>query len=184
MQKGELRRLGHGIYRFVNYPTAPEDRLVEVSALLGARAILSHETALEDYGICDVSASRVHVTLPRARSAIFAAVISPMSTSTQPTTMNTRETPFSGTAIGSRRSSGRLQHLAEKLHAYTRTYAGGEIVWSWTASRISLATTAVASVALRSRSVVHSSFAAFVFIVVGWRLNSSAHLAALQPLTT
>jgi len=65
--RGEFARVGHGVYRLVAYPTSPEDRIVEVAAMLGPSAVVSHETALATYGVCDVSPSRVQITLPRAK---------------------------------------------------------------------------------------------------------------------
>jgi predicted transcriptional regulator of viral defense system len=66
-QKGEFHRIAQGVYRLVNYPTSPEDRIVEIAAILGPAAIISHETALEQYRVCDVAPSRIHVTLPRSQ---------------------------------------------------------------------------------------------------------------------
>ena len=66
-RKGEFLRVAQGLYRLANYPTSPEDRLVEIAAMLGPQAVISHETALEQYHVCDVAPSRIHVTLPRSQ---------------------------------------------------------------------------------------------------------------------
>jgi predicted transcriptional regulator of viral defense system len=66
-RKGEFLRVAQGLYRLANYPTSLEDRLVEIAAMLGPQAVISHETALEQYRVCDIAPSRIHFTLPRSQ---------------------------------------------------------------------------------------------------------------------
>lgn len=66
-RNGEFHHFAQGLYRLANYPSSPEDRLVEIVAMLGPQAVVSHETALERYGVCDVAPKRIHVTLPRSK---------------------------------------------------------------------------------------------------------------------
>lgn len=66
--RGTLTRVAHGVYRFPQYPVGQYDNLM--LAVLWARvpeAALSHETALDVYGISDVNPDRIHVTVRRHR---------------------------------------------------------------------------------------------------------------------
>ena len=62
MQRGTLVRAAFGVYRFPKYPVGRYDGYM--LAMLGTRvpeACLSHETALDAYGISDVNPNRTHV---------------------------------------------------------------------------------------------------------------------------
>lgn len=68
VQRGTLKRVAHGVYRFPKYPVSQYDSYM--LAVLWTRApesCLSHETALDAYGICDVNPNRVHVTVGKHR---------------------------------------------------------------------------------------------------------------------
>lgn len=67
VKRGDYRRIAHGVYRLVDYPMSPEDRMVEVAAILGPAAVISHESALALYDVCDVDPTQIHVTLPRSQ---------------------------------------------------------------------------------------------------------------------
>jgi predicted transcriptional regulator of viral defense system len=67
VRSGRFERLGRGVYRLVEYPHEEHDRLAELSALLGADAVVSHESALTLYAITDLAPSRYHFTLPRSQ---------------------------------------------------------------------------------------------------------------------
>src|SRR5690554_6640134 len=56
VHRGTLERAAHGVYRFPKYPIGEHDSLM--LAVLWTRvpeAVLSHETALDVYGISDVN---------------------------------------------------------------------------------------------------------------------------------
>lgn len=66
--RGTLERAAHGVYRFPQYPVGEHDQLM--LAVLWTRVpevALSHETALDAYGISDVNPNRIHVTVGRQR---------------------------------------------------------------------------------------------------------------------
>lgn len=68
VQRGTLVRAAFGVYRFPQYPVGEHDQLA--LAVLWTRApeaALSHETALDVYGISDINPNRIHVTVGRQR---------------------------------------------------------------------------------------------------------------------
>ena len=68
VHRGTLKRAAHGVYRFPNYPAGEHDQLA--LAVLWTRvpeAVLSHETALDCYGISDVNPNRIHLTVGKQR---------------------------------------------------------------------------------------------------------------------
>lgn len=68
VHRGTLERVAYGVYRFPNYPGGEHDNLM--LAVLWARvpeAALSHETALDAYGISDVNPNRIHLTVGKQR---------------------------------------------------------------------------------------------------------------------
>lgn len=68
VHRGTLERAAHGVYRFPQYPVGEHDNLM--LAVLWTRvpeAALSHETALDAYGISDVNPNRIHLTVAKQR---------------------------------------------------------------------------------------------------------------------
>lgn len=68
VHRGTLGRAAHGVYRFPQYPVGEYDQFM--LAVLWTRvpeAVLSHETALDAYGISDVNPNRIHVTVGKDR---------------------------------------------------------------------------------------------------------------------
>jgi predicted transcriptional regulator of viral defense system len=67
-QRGHLDRRATGVYRMRLTPPSSLDAYME--AVLwpgrGVRGVLSHETALDLYGLSDVNPGKIDVTLPRA----------------------------------------------------------------------------------------------------------------------
>jgi predicted transcriptional regulator of viral defense system len=59
-----LRRVAHGLYRFPVVPVTDLDQLREAPLWPRGQGVISHESALELHDLCDVSPSRVHVTVP------------------------------------------------------------------------------------------------------------------------
>ena len=68
VHRGTLERAAHGVYRFPQYPVGEYDQLMlAVLWTRVAEAVLSHETALDAYGISDVNPNRIHVTVGKDR---------------------------------------------------------------------------------------------------------------------
>ncbi|UYM06071.1 type IV toxin-antitoxin system AbiEi family antitoxin domain-containing protein [Solicola gregarius] len=68
VHRGTLEHAAHGVYRFPQYPVGEHDQLM--LAVLWTRvpeAALSHETALDAYGISDVNPNRIHLTVGKKR---------------------------------------------------------------------------------------------------------------------
>ena len=64
---GRAERAGRGIYRLRFYPRSPFEHIAAAWVQAGPDlATVSHESALELYGLADVAPSEVHLTLPRA----------------------------------------------------------------------------------------------------------------------
>lgn len=64
---GRFRRIHRGVYRLRDYPTSPHDEVMAALMALGAGAVISHESALDLFGLSDVIPDVVHVTVPRSR---------------------------------------------------------------------------------------------------------------------
>ncbi|MBV8370481.1 MAG: type IV toxin-antitoxin system AbiEi family antitoxin domain-containing protein [Candidatus Eremiobacteraeota bacterium] len=68
--RGRLERVARGVYRLPTFPhsLARHAQLHEALAFLtagqGPRAAISHESALEVWGLSDASSAQVHVTIP------------------------------------------------------------------------------------------------------------------------
>jgi predicted transcriptional regulator of viral defense system len=62
--RGLLERVARGVYRFPIVPVTPLDQYMEAVLWPRTTAVLSHETALDLHGLCDVNPTRIHVTVP------------------------------------------------------------------------------------------------------------------------
>lgn len=63
---GRLERAARGLYRLRFYPGSPFGQIAAAWVQTGPDlAVVSHESALELYGLADVVPSQVHLTLPR-----------------------------------------------------------------------------------------------------------------------
>jgi predicted transcriptional regulator of viral defense system len=62
--RGLVERVARGVYRFAVVPATPLDQYMEAVLWPGTSAALSHETALDLHGLCDVNPARIHVTVP------------------------------------------------------------------------------------------------------------------------
>ncbi|MBI4730250.1 MAG: type IV toxin-antitoxin system AbiEi family antitoxin domain-containing protein [Acidobacteria bacterium] len=62
--RGLLTRVARGVYRFPVVPTTALDQYMEAALWPRTTAVLSHETALDLHGLCDVNPARIHVTVP------------------------------------------------------------------------------------------------------------------------
>jgi len=65
-KRGLVDRVGHGLYRFKAFPAGPLDAYM--AAVLwphGKTGVLSHETALDLYGLSDANPAKIHITVPK-----------------------------------------------------------------------------------------------------------------------
>ncbi|MGC9220862.1 MAG: type IV toxin-antitoxin system AbiEi family antitoxin domain-containing protein [Solirubrobacteraceae bacterium] len=60
-----LEHVGQGLYRMPLVPPTPLDAYMEAVLWTGRRGVLSHETALDLYDLCDVNPTAIHLTVPR-----------------------------------------------------------------------------------------------------------------------
>ncbi len=68
VHRGTLARVAHGVYRFPQYPVGQHDQyMLAVLWTRAPEACLSHETALDVYGISDINPNRIHVTVAKSR---------------------------------------------------------------------------------------------------------------------
>ncbi len=65
---GRFERVGQALYRLAQYPSSPREEIVAAWLAAGAEeAAVSHESALDLLGLCDVVPRRIHLTVPRSR---------------------------------------------------------------------------------------------------------------------
>lgn len=64
---GRFIRVARGLYRFRDYPTSPREEVIASWLQLGPDSVVSHESALDLFGLSDVIPDAVHLTVPRAR---------------------------------------------------------------------------------------------------------------------
>jgi predicted transcriptional regulator of viral defense system len=63
---GHLERRGHGLYRFTLFPPGPHDDLMEATLWPRRLGVISHDSALDLWDLCDVNPSRIHLTVPKS----------------------------------------------------------------------------------------------------------------------
>lgn len=64
--RDQLERRGTGLYRVPLIPPTPLDAYREATLWpRGAEAVISHDTALDLYGLGDVNPAKIHITVPR-----------------------------------------------------------------------------------------------------------------------
>lgn len=65
---GRFERVRTGLYRLRQFPTSSHEHVVAAwLPLRGDGAVVSHESALELYGLSDIIPRAVHITLPRSK---------------------------------------------------------------------------------------------------------------------
>jgi predicted transcriptional regulator of viral defense system len=65
-RRGQIERHGTALYRVPLIPPTPLDPYREATLWpRGAEAVISHETALDLYGLGDVNPAKIHITVPR-----------------------------------------------------------------------------------------------------------------------
>lgn len=62
---GHLDRVARGLYRFRSYPTDPRDELMAATLWPRRLGVISHDSALDLWELCDVNPARIHVTVPK-----------------------------------------------------------------------------------------------------------------------
>src|SRR3982751_4129599 len=66
-RRGQLERRGTALYRVPLIPPTPLDPYREATLWpRGAVGVISHQTALDLYGLGDVNPVKIHITVPRA----------------------------------------------------------------------------------------------------------------------
>lgn len=63
---GHLDREGHGLYRFRSFPVGPLDELMQATLWPRRRGVISHDSGLDLWDLCDVNPSKIHLTVPKA----------------------------------------------------------------------------------------------------------------------
>ncbi len=67
-RRNRLERVAQGLYRVPQVPETQYDSLMKAVLWTNlAEAALSHETALDAYGVCDINPTRIHVTVGKGR---------------------------------------------------------------------------------------------------------------------
>ena len=65
-RRGTLERVARGLYRFKSVPFTGRDQLMEAALWpRRVRGVLSHDTALDLHGLCDINPAQIHITVPR-----------------------------------------------------------------------------------------------------------------------
>jgi predicted transcriptional regulator of viral defense system len=65
-QRGVVTHVDHGVYRFDAFPPGPHDAYMEAVLWPHRKmGVLSHETALDLYGLSDANPARIHITVPK-----------------------------------------------------------------------------------------------------------------------
>ncbi len=63
---GHVDRHSNGLYRFRSFPTDARDELMAATLWSRRLGVISHDSALDLWELCDVNPARIHLTLPRA----------------------------------------------------------------------------------------------------------------------
>ncbi|MHB1128684.1 MAG: hypothetical protein ACYC06_01365 [Ilumatobacteraceae bacterium] len=53
--RNQIKKVGHGIYRFSQLPANPLDAFMLATLWANGRGVLSHDTALDLHGLCDIN---------------------------------------------------------------------------------------------------------------------------------
>lgn len=67
-RQGTFTRIVRGVYRLRDYPSSRRENLFTAWLAHGPEAAISHDSALEVYGLTDVIPDQVHITVPRGRT--------------------------------------------------------------------------------------------------------------------
>jgi predicted transcriptional regulator of viral defense system len=64
---GRLMRARRGLYRLRQYPASPREEVLAAWLGAGSGAVVSHDSALDIFGLADVIPDAIHLTVPRSR---------------------------------------------------------------------------------------------------------------------
>lgn len=68
VKRGRLERASYGIYRVPQIPYTPYDSFMLAVLWTGVpEAVISHETALDLYNVCDINPTSIHITVGKSR---------------------------------------------------------------------------------------------------------------------
>jgi predicted transcriptional regulator of viral defense system len=62
--RGDAERVAHGVYRLSLLPHSSWDELMRATLWPRGLGVISHDSALDLWDVCDVSPARIHVTVP------------------------------------------------------------------------------------------------------------------------
>jgi len=62
--RGDAERIAHGLYRLNAVPHTGHEQLMEATLWPRGHGVISHDTALDLWDLCDVNPAKVHVTVP------------------------------------------------------------------------------------------------------------------------
>jgi predicted transcriptional regulator of viral defense system len=62
---GHLGRVARGLYRFRTFPITSHDELMGATLWPNRLGVISHESALDLWDLCDVNPVRIHVSIPK-----------------------------------------------------------------------------------------------------------------------
>lgn len=68
VQSGLIERIRPGLYRLKRFPASPHEDLFVAWLRTGARAVISHDSALALYDLSDLLPNEIHLTVPRTAS--------------------------------------------------------------------------------------------------------------------
>ena len=77
-RRGQADHVSHGLYRLRAVPASARDQLMEATLWPRGLGVISHDTALDLWGLCPVHPLKVHVTVPesaRIRRRVPAAYV-------------------------------------------------------------------------------------------------------------
>ena len=63
---GQLQRVAHGLYRFPLFPQGPRDELRQATLWPRGLGVISHDSALDLWDLCDVNPAKIHLTVPKS----------------------------------------------------------------------------------------------------------------------
>jgi hypothetical protein len=63
---GHLDRVSRGLYRFRSFPPSARDELMAATLWPNRLGVISHDSALDLWDLCDVNPTKIHVTVPKA----------------------------------------------------------------------------------------------------------------------
>lgn len=63
---GLVDRVGHGVYRFPAFPPGPLDEQMQATLWPRRLGVISHDSALDLWDLCDVNPAKIHITVPKA----------------------------------------------------------------------------------------------------------------------